>query len=171
MNWGKLFTPTEEKPMNIYESSLYDEWLDLICNKEKSKDVYRSYRDRLCEFVREQGKRTVDTETAEAFLTMHTLKSGAKQGNARWSIFKRYNDWLMRTGRLTVNPWETVDLAKCGCDAEAVSEYTNAQRTKKSSAPKAEAGAEPRFTLSEVALLLIAIEDNDEDAITDILTK
>lgn len=174
MNWNNIFK--NEKPINIYESDLFNEWLDVLTKNEHSKDVYRSYRDRLAEWIRDSGLTTLDTENAEKFLMWQGSKSGAKQANGRWSIFRRYCDWLILKGKLSYNPWEKCDLALCGCDKEAVSAEVAKQKMKRFEKLQKAAETErepdaPRFTLYDVAELLMAIADNDEDAIINILSK
>lgn len=174
MNWNNIFKT--EKPINIYESEFFDEWLNALTKNEHSKDVYRSYRDRLAEWIRDNGLTTLDTENAEKFLMWQVSKSGAKQANGRWSIFKRYCDWLILKGKLSVNPWERCDLTLCGCDKETVSAEVAKQKMKRFEKQQKAAETErapdaPRFTLYDVAELLMAIADSDEDAIINILSK
>lgn len=178
MNWTNIFK--EEKPINIYESSYVDEWLDTITENEHSKRVYKTYFDRISEWIRNNNLTTLNTESAENFLVWQVNKSGAKQGNARWSIFKRYNDYLVKKGKLTVNPWDACDLVKCGCDKETVSieiaEQKKKRKEKEDRLKAMESGEEvkeetPKFTLSDIALLLIAIEERDEETIKEVLGK
>lgn len=170
MNWNSLFK-NDSKPINIYESELFDEWLKTLPINEHSRTVYGTYRDRLCEWIRENNLTTLDTKAAENFLIYQVNKSGARQGQTRWSVFSRYNDWLIKRGNLTVNPWDKCDLALCGCDKEAVAkDYARqrAARVKKEQA-LSEVEETPKFTLSDIAILLVAIEDQDEDTIKRVL--
>lgn len=178
MNWNNLFKG--EKPINIYESSLYEEWLDDIGVSEHSKQVYRTYAVNLAGWIRESGYTTLGTSEAENYLIYYTEKSGAKQAHARWSLFKRYCDWLIVKGKLTVNPWDNCDLGLCGCDKLAVAENNRAlleaRRAREAAVAEKKANTEetedaPRFTLTDVALLLIAIEEHDEKSIVEILSK
>lgn len=172
MNWNNVFE--RERPTNIYESSLYDEWLDTLPINDNSKKVYKGYAEKFTKWLKMNGYATVGTKEAEEFLIYYTSKAGAKQGNARWSLFKRYCDWLALEGKLSVNPWAKCDLALCGCDKAAVSDELKKKREIEEKVATTVIPVDtdsPKFTLTDVALLLMAIEERDEESIKEILAK
>lgn len=174
MNWGKLFGIEEEeqKPINIYESELFEEFLEARNYKETSKQTYRTYRDRLTEFIRDNGKKTLDQEMAIRFLENHKARTNVKQANYRWTFWNMYCEWLVGKGKLDVNPWKGIDLAALGISAEDVT-FENKMRkaAKEKNVSNVSVDTSKKFSLSDVAELLLAIECNDEDAIISILTK
>lgn len=176
MNWNNIFKSETPKATSVYESALFDEFLDYKNLKESSKTTYRSYRDRFVEILKSEGVTTPDVNIIEKWLIGITESVNPKQAYARWVLFRDYINWLIIRGKMTVNVWEMVDLKLCGCDRDTANEYAKKLKAAHKAAhkpavePKAEKD-DKRFSLSDVALLLLAIEDNDEEAILSILGK
>lgn len=167
MNWNRLFGIEEEpKPKNIYESELFGEYLDSKNLKDSSKRTYTTYRDRLVDFINAAGVKSVDKDIAKRFLVHQRDKTGAKQARDRHTFFRDYCNWLILKGKLDYNPWTEVNLDEIGCSMDDI-RYERIAKMK----PNRKVDTETkRFALSDIAELLIAIEDNDEDEIMRILT-
>lgn len=172
MNWNNIFKSETPKATSVYESTLFEEFLESKNLKESSKTTYRSYRDRLIERLKAEGVATPDVNLIEKWLISITENANPKQGYTRWVLFHDYINWLIIRGKMTVNVWDMVDLKLCGCDRETANEYVKKMKASRKATvePKTEKG-DKRFSLSDIALLLLAIEDNDEEAILSILGK
>ena len=158
MGWTSIFK-AEEKPMSVYESDLFEKYLDQRGLRETSKDTYRGYRDNFVGWLKANNIGVPGVDDCKKFLTEKRNITNGRQAKARYDLFRAYVAWLVTTGKMDVNVWEQVNLE----ELQLTNHQLNESRRKRPIVPKAS------FTLSEVAELLLAIEDNDDKAIAKIL--
>lgn len=159
MGWTNIFKVAEEKPTNVYQSEYFDKYLDQRGLRDTSKTTYRGYRDAFATWLTGNGITAPTEEDCKRFLVEKKNITNGKQAKARYDLFKAYITWLVSIGKMDVNVWDKIDLEELGL----TNHQLNANKMKKPIVPKA------KFTLSEIAELLLAIEDRDDKAIAKVL--
>ena len=162
MEWTQVFEK-KEQTKTVYESHLWDNWLNTKPIKNETKKVYTSYRDRFVEWFTDNDIEIPTKEDCEKYLIYKKDSSNVKQARQRYAIFNEYFNWLVTNHILSDNVWKKIDLVKLGL---TYSDEAKGNKKKKAVKEKKEV-----FTLSDVAELLLAIEDEDTDTITRILYK
>lgn len=159
MAWTNIFRVAEEKPTNIYQSDLFEKYLEQRGLRETSKETYRGYRDAFVKWLAGNDITVPTTEDCKKFLVEKKNITNGKQAKSRYDLFSAYVSWLVSIGKMDVNTWKQIDLEELGL----TNHQLNANKMKKPIVPKA------KFTLSEIAELLLAIEDRDDKAIAKVL--
>lgn len=157
MGWTNIFKSEPVKPTNVYQSNFFEDYLEQRGLRDSSKSTYRGYRDAFVHWLDVNNIAVPAVEDCKQYLVEKRNVTNGKQAKARYDLFAAYCDWLVENGKLSANPWKAIDLD----EIRITGQFTRAKR--KPIVPKA------TFTLSEVAELLLAIEDNDDKAIAKVL--
>ena len=184
IDWNAVIQ--KDKPINIYESKdLIERYLSSKNIKESTKKTYLQYFYRFAEYLREHEMTTINEDEVITYLRRKRDTSGPKQARSRLDLLNNYCLWLVKEGKLNNNPWSKVNPDELGLGYGDIKKYLSKVKAEKlrREAAKLEAAnkeepkesesdtSEKKFTLSDVALLLIAIEDGDQEGLLSILNK
>lgn len=178
MNWKNIFsTPEEPKRRKaVYESSFVDEYLKQNPASEETKEKYRGAIAKFVDWYKGKGIEIPTQEDIITYIEDYRDISTSAAARTVLSINRNFCKWLVDTGKLNENPWD-LDTNKLKIstkyDVPRRGKYKgmsyDEKRALQTGKVKTEEPEEKRFSLSDVAELLLAIEDGDYEAIERIL--
>ena len=167
MTWTNIFT--EKKPTSVYHSvEWFKKFMDDRNVGEGTKRVYEGYRSRFVDWLEEHDIDVPTQEDCEKYLVEKKIATSRKQAQQRYGMFRDYIAFLCKEGVMSDNFWEKMDLYKLGVKIDP---SMRNKTVKKKAEKKIVKERREVFTLSDVAELLLAIEDEDDEAIVKVLSR
>ena len=180
LNWGSMFNVQSEKKAvakNIYESKLYDTWVSGLDVTDDTKMKYLNYRDEFVRFLKDKEVEVPSKDDIKDYIKWKRVAS-VRTARQKLSLFKRYVDWLVEQGKMSNNVWNDLNYEELKIsNRHATAQDVQRKRVKGSDIEEEKDSDETEkvefktsFSLTDVAMLLLAIEEKDTETMLGILT-